>query len=163
MRSARASAGFSLIELLVVIVISLVLLGGALTAFTRYSDRRAVSGSVEELKTYLQSAAAKANAGDLDACTQLAGYRVQTYAVGSVTQVALQAVCTAGTPSEAQLNELPPGITVSPNLNMVFQVLNAGVTLPENAASQNITVTNGTHSYQFTIFREGRVSEGAWQ
>lgn len=160
---ARRSRGFSLIELLIVVTIALVLVGGALTAFTRFSDRRAVASSAEELKVYLQRAQTRANAGDLDTCTQLAGYRVQSFLVASTTTIALQAECAAGDASAAQTYELPPGVTVTPNVDALFQVLNAGVVLPEDAASQEITVSNGTYTTSFTLFREGRMSEGVWQ
>lgn len=155
--------GFSLIELLIVVTIALVLLGGALTAFTRYSDRRQVGSSVEELKVYLRSAQTKAAAGDLGTCTQLAGYRVQSFLTANTTTVSLQAECSAGAAAEAQLYILPPAVTVTPNVDALFQVLNAGVVLPENAASQAITVSNGAYAYTFVLFREGRMSEGAWE
>lgn len=163
MSAPRFSSGFSLIELLVVIVISLLLVGGAIAALTNYTDRRSVSSAVEELKTHFQSAQAKAKSGDLGGCDQLAGYRVQTYLVGGSTEASLQAVCGAGTADTAQLNTLPAGVTVSPNLDLVFQVLNAGVVIGDGtAAEQEITVSNGTNTYLFTLFREGRVNEGAW-
>lgn len=161
--SSHSSPGFSLIELLVVIVITLLLTGGALAAFTGYTTKRSVTSAVEELKTYFQTAQAKAAAGDLGGCDQLTGYRVQTYLVGSVEEVAVQAVCGAGEAEAAQTNALPAGISVSPNLDVVFQVLNAGVVLADGASTQDITVSNGTNSYLFTLYREGRVSEGAWQ
>jgi type II secretory pathway pseudopilin PulG len=157
------SAGLSLIELLVVMTISLIMLGGGIAAFSDFSDRRSVTSAVEELKTYFQVAQTKANAGDLGGCTQLSGYQLQSYLNGLVTEVALQAVCSAGTASAAEIHSLSAGVIVSPNIDMVFQVLNGGVQLPADAASEEITVTNGDHAYLFTLSRDGTISEGAWQ
>ncbi|HCR81775.1 MAG: hypothetical protein UY13_C0001G0065 [Candidatus Pacebacteria bacterium GW2011_GWB1_47_8] len=163
MRKAISSTGFTLIELLVVVVISIVLLGNGLIAFSNFTEKRAVINAVDELKTYFQLAQTKTAAGDLGGCEQLNGYRVQTYLVGTATEVSLQAVCGAGTANTAQTFQLPAHVTVSPNIDTTFQVLNAGVTLPGGAASQDIVVANNENNYLFTLYREGRVSEGAWQ
>ena len=164
MKSREISpAGFSLIELLIVIAISLVLVGGSIAAFLNFSEKRSVTTVVDELKTYFQRAQTKTAAGDLGGCDQLNGYRVETYVSGSTTFISLQAECTTGIASDAQVNTLADGVTVSPNIDAFFQVLNAGVQLPSGAASEDITVSNGQNSYLFTIYREGRVSEGAWQ
>lgn len=155
--------GFSLIELLVSIVIMLILLASALGSFLRYSEKRAIITTVDELKTYFQRAQSEAKSGDLGGCSQLAGYRVQTYSVGSNVELSLQPVCTTGIANAAKTYSFPTGITVSPTLDYTFQVLQGGVTLPSAAVSENITISNGQNSYMFTIYREGRWSEGAWQ
>ncbi len=157
----KLNNGFTLIELLVVIAISLVVLGGALAAFINYSERRSVLNAANELKTYLVAAQNRANAGDLGGCDQLAGYRVQTYLNGNVTEMSSQAVCETGTADTARIQQLPGGVTVSPNVDVTFQVLNAGFNLDD--ASEDVTVSGGSNSYLFTIYREGRVSEGDWQ
>jgi len=155
--------GFSLIELLVTVIIMLILLASALGAFLSYSEKLAIITTVDELKTYFQRAQSEAKSGDLGGCSQLAGYRVQTYSVGSNVELSLQPVCTAGTANAAQTYSFSTGITVSPALDYTFQVLQGGVSLPSSAASQDITVSNSQNSYVFTIYREGRWSEGAWQ
>jgi type II secretory pathway pseudopilin PulG len=152
-----------MIELLVVVVISLLLIGGGLTAFTNFTDKRSVITAVDELKLHFQSAQTKAAAGDLGGCDQLIGYRVQTYQSGSHPEVSLQAECGAGTADAAQISVMTDGVTVNPNLDLLFQVLNAGVQLPAGASSLDITVANNANSYLLTLFREGRVSEGSWQ
>jgi prepilin-type N-terminal cleavage/methylation domain-containing protein len=155
--------GFTMIELLVVVVISLLLIGGGLAAFSNFSDKRSVITAVEELKQQFQSAQAKAASGDLGGCDQLSGYRLQTYQSGNHPEVSLQAECGAGTADTAQISELADGVTIDPNLNVLFQVLNGGVQLPAGVSSLDITVSNPTNSYFLTLFREGRVSEGSWQ
>jgi len=155
------TAGFTLIELLVVVTIAMLVLGGALAAFINFTDRRAVLNGVGELKTYLDRAQARARTGDVGGCDELVGYRVQTYLNNNVTELSFQAVCETGTPNTAQVVYLPSGVTVSPNLDLTFSVLNAGVDL--GAASQDITVANDSHSYLFTLYQEGRMSEGDWQ
>jgi hypothetical protein len=77
--------------------------------------------------------------------------------------MSLQAVCGVGEAESAQIQTLPPGVTVSPNLDATFQVLNAGVILPGGAGDIDLTVANNTHSYLINLSREGRVSEGVWQ
>jgi prepilin-type N-terminal cleavage/methylation domain-containing protein len=155
--------GFSFIELLVVVAVSLLLLGGAISALIGFNERRAVTSAVDELKTIIQIAQSKAMAGDLGGCTQLAGYHLQSYLNGNATETSLQAVCGAGTADQAQIQTLPTGVTVDPNLDVVFQVLNAGLQLPAGVASQDITVSNDLHVFVFTLYREGRINQGAWQ
>jgi prepilin-type N-terminal cleavage/methylation domain-containing protein len=163
MKMRLFSSGFTLIELLVVVAISLVMLGGALAAFLNFTERQKVVTAVEELKAHFASAQAKASSGDLGGCTQLRGYRVQTYLNGSITEVSTRATCTTGTAQAAVVAAFGSGVTVSPNLDMTFLVLNGGVELPSSAASQEITVANGLNEYSFIMYREGRVSEGAWE
>lgn len=157
------SHGFTLIELLVVIAISLVMLGGALAAFLNFTERQKVVTAVEELKAHFATAQAKASSGDLGGCTQLRGYRVQTYLNGSITEVSTRAACATGTADTASVGALGSGVTVSPNLDITFLVLNSGAELPDSAASLEITVASGLNEYSFLLYREGRVSEGAWE
>lgn len=161
MKNSSFLAGFSLLELLIVITISLVILGGALASFLSFTDRREVVNAVGELKIYLESAQAKAKAGDLGGCDRLAGYQVQSYLNNNLTEVSLQAVCETGSADSAEVFKLPSGITVTPNLDVTYAVLNGGVNL--SGASEDITVTGSNNSYVFTLYREGRVSEGDWQ
>ncbi|OGJ38331.1 MAG: hypothetical protein A2383_03680 [Candidatus Pacebacteria bacterium RIFOXYB1_FULL_39_46] len=155
--------GFSLIELLVVVAISMILLSVAISSLITFNERRSITNAVDELKSQIQTAQSKAQAGDLGGCNQLAGYSLQTYLNGNVTEISMQASCGVGIPDTAQIQSLPAGVTVTPDLDANFQVLNAGVQLPSGVASQDFTIANNTHSYVFTLYREGRTSEGAWQ
>ena len=160
-----AQTGFSLIELLVVVAVSLILLNGAISALTGFNERRSVTNAVDELKTIIQTAQSKARSGDLGGCTKLSGYQLQTYLNNNVTEVSLQAVCVEGTANDAQIQILPVRVTVTPNLNAIFQVLNAGVLFPddEGAWSVDLTVTNDTHNYLIVLYREGRIGDTGWQ
>lgn len=154
--------GFTLIELLVTVAITLVLLSGAIAFFLDYLDQRNVSDAVDELKTIFQRASSEANAGNLNGCEQLNGYKITSAQSGNVTTIFLQADCTVGTATEATEYQLANGVVISPNLDVTFRVLHAGVDLPGGVASQEITVTNDSHSYAFTLYREGRFSPGGW-
>lgn len=155
--------GFTLIELLVAVTISLILISGAVGTFLNYLDKRKVSNSVDEIKTYFQRAQAEANSGDLGGCNQLSGYRVRTYLVGEITELSMQALCSVGTANAAETYEFAERVIISPTIDYNFNVLHAGVDLPGGAASEAINIANETNSFTFTIYREGRFSEGAWQ
>lgn len=162
MRFPALHRGFSLIELLVTVAISMVLLGGALAGFISFADRQAVTTSVEDLKTLFARAQSKAISGDLGGCDVLSGYRIQSFVTDGVTQVSLRAVCSTGTADPSQIQSLPEGITLSPTLDLTFQVLNAGVS-GVSASGLDIMVSNSDNDYLFTLYREGRTSQGDWQ
>ncbi|MCC6711198.1 MAG: hypothetical protein IT416_02485 [Candidatus Pacebacteria bacterium] len=161
--NSKQLLGFSLIELLVAVTVMMILLSGALAFFLDYLDKRAVNNSVDEIKTYFQRALSDAKSGSLGGCDQLNGYRVTSAQAANIVTVTLQADCTVGTPNPAVTFDLAPNVSVTPNLNMIFKVLNAGVELPGGVASQDITVANDNNVYVFTIYREGRFSSGSWQ
>ncbi|MFH2118128.1 MAG: prepilin-type N-terminal cleavage/methylation domain-containing protein [Candidatus Paceibacterota bacterium] len=155
-------AGFSLIELLVVVAISMILLGTTISSLISFNERRSVTNAVDELKSQIQTAKSKAQAGDLGGCSQLAGYSLKTYLNGNFTEISLQAVCGVGTADAAQVQVLSSGVTVTPDLDATFQVLNAGVQFAAGGTSQEITITNGTYIYTFVLYREGRSDVGTW-
>jgi len=154
--------GFTLIELLVSVTVMLILLSSALAFFLNYLDKRAISDSVDEVKTYFQRAISEASAGNLGGCDQLNGYRVTSAKVANITTVTMQADCLVGTPSPGTSFNLAAGVNISPDLNYLFKVLHAGVDFPGGGSSQNITISNDNNSYSFTIYREGRFSTGDW-
>ena len=159
----KKKQGFTLIELLVAVAISLILMSSIIGTFLNYLDKRKVSNSVDELKTFFQRAQAEASSGDLGGCDQLSGYRVMTYQVGEITELSLQATCSIGTADAAETYEFARRVNISPTIDYNFNVLHAGVDLPGGAASEAINVSNETNSFTFTIYREGRFSEGDWQ
>jgi len=159
----KKNHGFTLVELLVTVVITLILLSGALGFFLAYADKRDVNNTINEVKTLFQKAQAAARSGDLDGCDQLSGYRVASYQVGSITEISFQAECVAGTANPAETFQFPRGVEISPDLNYLFKVLHAGVDLPAAASSETITVSNTNNSYSFVIYREGRFSAGDWE
>ena len=161
--SQSKKTGFTLIELLVSVAIGLVLSSFAIGSFLDYLDKKNVSNAVDELKAFFQKAESDAKVGNLGGCNQLAGYRVTSSKTCNITRVTSQAVCIVGTPGLAKSFEIEQNIDITPNLDLTFKVLHAGVDIAGGLASTDITVANENNTYVFTVFREGRFSEGSWQ
>lgn len=154
--------GFTLIELLVSITILMVLIGLAVISFLDYSEKRSVSNAAGELKATFSSLKNSAQAGSLGGCTELGGYRLQTATTESGSQIITQAICLAGTANSAETIVLDD-VTISPVLDITFNTLGKGLDLDGGVTSQTITVNREEYIYSFDVFRDGQVSEGAWQ
>lgn len=151
--------GFTLIELMITIVISMLILSGGIAAYFNFNDRQVLLGAGKQVQTSLRGAQTKARVGDRPAgCPKLVGYSVQS--IGGGTQVQVSVVCDNGAGVLSSITDstytLPtqPVVTVS-GLNVRFGVLKTGVT-----GVGTVTLTAGSLSYSFTISQGGEISDG---
>lgn len=160
--------GFTLIEMLVTVAIGLLLATLGITGYIRFNDRQKILNSARELETIFQTAAVKAQGGDLGGCTQLARYRVTLVTTADPVTVALSSVCQDGTVTAVSNYALVNGIGISftPGLNYIdFPVLQGGVIFNPSATNVTATFTNTAlnSSYTVDISRGGDFNEGVWQ
>ncbi len=160
--------GFTLIEMLVTVGIGLLLATLGITGYIRFNDRQKILNSTRELETIFQTAAVKAQGGDLGGCTQLAGYRVTVATTVDPVTATLSSICQDGTVTTVSSYTLVNGIGVSfvPGLNYIdFPVLQGGVIFNPSATSVTATFTNTALnlSYAVDISRGGDFNEGIWQ
>lgn len=178
------SGGFTLIEMLVVIAIIVLLVGGGIAGFLTFKDKQTILDSVKQLKTYIQLAQSYAQSGELPD-TGCIGY-LDTYSLRfdsadslgcTANNLCLVAICIdpVGGVTQATRNEqpLPDGVTVSalPNygldLDFDFRILAGGVCLDGDctaAGPSNSTITVGYNgaSYEIIIQEGGEVIDDGW-
>lgn len=157
------SSGFSLIEMMVVITIMALVLGGGIAGYMNFNDKQTVLEATNQLKTYLGKAQSQAKTGKKISCvTPLIGYRVNISA-GSPYTVNIEERCYDGSDDgiagTAESYPLPSGVTVSSNLDVMYKVLHGGIIGAD--AGLDIDVA-GSKIYRFTITKSGEISEGEW-
>lgn len=165
--------GFTLIELMVVVGITTILVGGAIAGFLNFREKRSVTSFAHQVQNWFVTAQAKAKVRETpeNDCTSFRGYRVT---VGS-SKIDLQALCNADKDGDNSTNTVkgtpdtlafPTGVTVSPQTTIDFYSIptEANDTLTYTnitSASVTITVSNGVvaNDKHFTISKAGVLSD----
>lgn len=143
--------GFTIIELLVAMSITLLLAGGVVAAFNNFNDNQRVQQGAITLKSNLRFAQNKAISGEKPTgCGTLTGYTV-TFAA---TSYAMQAVCD-GVPTGGIVTfSLPAGIAFSPTPSAIsFTVLNGRA-----GGSSTITLSGLYKSFTVQVAADGTIS-----
>ncbi len=138
--------GFSLIELLVVTIITLTVLGLAIAGYRRFAQKQALESAADGVRNNLRLARSWAMASRKINCpnsTSLAGYRVNFSTHGYV----IVERCDNGDEVKVRTYSVGDDITISGADAVEFQVLNgeasssATITLTKNGLSEPITVS----------------------
>lgn len=161
----RTSQGFSLIELLITIVIFLLLLSVGIANFIRFNDRQKVTESVRKIKSSLQLAHTRTRTGDLGGCDLLAGYSVtSSVQPDQLTHVVVSAECDDGSSAISEEITLFPSVTVSPAIDVFYEVISGYVCLTSDCtnADETYTVDNSGMTYSFVVTNAGEVRVGDW-
>jgi prepilin-type N-terminal cleavage/methylation domain-containing protein len=138
------SAGFSLIELLVVSVIILGMTAVGVSNYSSFTDTQKLKQAGRTLKNDLRFIQTRSASGlkpsSCNSADRLVSYRV-TF---TLTKYTYQPVCASGLADPAQTVTLPNGVTFSPiPATFEFQVLTGASTVPDFLRhfkkAQNIT------------------------
>ncbi|OGG11486.1 hypothetical protein A2Z00_03505 [Candidatus Gottesmanbacteria bacterium RBG_13_45_10] len=155
--------GFTLIELIVAVTISLVVTGVIIANYNTYSDNQALKQAALTLKNDFRFAQGKASAGlkPTEAgviCTTLNGWTV-TFTVSAYT---LQANCVEGAVGSVTTMALPTGLSFALPLPpaITFKVLASGTTL---AASQTVTLVGRLKNYAIQVTPSGDINDLGFQ
>lgn len=153
---ARSSAlspirtGFTLIEMLIVITITLLLVGGGIASYITFNDRQTLVAGGDRLEVLLRTAQKRARAGDTPAgCVQLQSYNVVLTAASN--QVQLQAECSNQT-YPVSSNPLAGNVVATSTETIKFRVLAGGV---ENAGV--FTLQNGSTQLEVEVTAGGSI------
>lgn len=147
--------GFTLIELIVAIGISLLAVGGLIVNYNNYNDNQRLKQAALTLKNNLRFAQTQAVSAKKPAsgCTQLVGYTVN-FTSGSY---AIVGQCTEGAVGDVLSVTLPSGITFSPiPSSFIFDVLNRGLV---GSDVVTITLAGIAKSYRIQISRGGDIND----
>jgi prepilin-type N-terminal cleavage/methylation domain-containing protein len=150
--SQNRTAGFTLIEMLISVVIMLALVGGGIAAFITFNDRQTVLAGAKDLKLSFRSAQIKARAAERpDLCDSLQAYAVQMTAGSG--QVTTSAICANGDYTiDSYL--LKNDVVSQDTIDVQFLVLHGGVRNPGT-----VTLAKGSHEYSLTVTQGGEITE----
>lgn len=147
--------GFTLIELIVAIGISLLAVGGLIVNYNNYNDNQRLKQAALTLKNNLRFAQTQAVSAKKPAsgCTQLVGYTV-SFTSGTY---AIVGACTEGAVGDVLSVTLPSGITFSPvPSSFIFDVLNRGLV---GSDVVTITLVGITKSYRIQVSAGGDIND----
>ena len=156
-------AGFTLIEMLIVITIMAVLSTGSVVSYRVFSQRQQVLQSAKNIQEAMRFAQKKARVGEkpagcLAANQRLSGYQV-TGAVNSAT-ITVSAICVSPNATiQVTTYQLVGNVQLSAALSVTFVSITGGV-LP--AGTTTVRVGLGGYAYSFTVNQGGNISEGAY-
>lgn len=147
--------GFSLIELLIVISITLVIFSLGIASFNQFNKRERVRQSALSLKASLRLAQSKALSAEKPKsdCTTYQGVQV-SFTASSYT---LQHVCDPeGAAGEATTSTFTPGVTFE-TTPTTFTYLSTNTL--DRTTDQTITITDGRSSYILEILQNGVIND----
>lgn len=149
------SRGFSLIELLVVIVVTGVLLGGGLAAYTSFNDRQKVSNSGQQLYNDLRDAQGKAASNEKpETCGSelLEGYQLR---FSCESRYVVEVMCGGSVFDIGVTRDLEAGVVLSGGSDeaVKFYILGKG------AEDKSFLVWGYGQAYQVDVTTAGEVIE----
>lgn len=161
----RSVAGFTLIEMVVVVGLMGLLLGGSIVGYRKFNDRQLVIQAGKEFISVLRTAQKRASVGDkpdVVGCNggqTLDGYRVQ--ALSDESTYTLSAVCD-GSSVSTQSYSIASAVIFKQNVDVQFQVLSRGVIF--GAGGSSVTLQMGTaqspgYLYTVQVTRSGEIYE----
>ena len=154
--STSVSAGFSLIELIVVVSILLLITGGGIASFITFNAKQQIINGAKELQEYLRTAQTLARVGEKPAgCDRLTGYKTMSVAATNPKEIRVLAVCDSGDVLRDSFF-LPEGTTLSSDIEVVFLGLHGGAT-----GATTIEITGELdETYTFEVTQGGEINSG---
>lgn len=145
--------GFTLLEMLVVVSITLGVMGAIVVNYNSFNDTQKLRQAALSLKSNLRLAQSRAVSGvkPNSGCTSLAGYRV-TFAASSYV---IQAVCTEGLVGQIVDTQLPAGVTFSPAPGAVTYAVITGTA----AGATTITMSAAGRTYGLQVSASGDIND----
>lgn len=150
--------GFTLIELMVAVGISLLLAGSVLVGFNTFSTNQRVKQAALNFKNNLRLAQTKAQSGEKPAtgCTSLVGYNVNF----TNSNYSIVPLCTEGeiTPKTLRF-DLPQGVAFAAFVpSLTYKTLSAGVQLPGHEQF-TFQITNLSKTYSLRLNTNGEIDD----
>jgi prepilin-type N-terminal cleavage/methylation domain-containing protein len=158
LRKLTFQAGYTLIELIVVIALIGLMTGASIAGFNTLNQKQIVTTGGKELASVLRTAQNRAVSGIKPTgvtCTTLLGYRVTGTANGSA--YSLDVVCNnGGAPVVTTIKtyNLPVNITFSASIAPTFGVLTAGV-----SGSGDMVIRSSVHTYTIRVNATGDITD----
>jgi prepilin-type N-terminal cleavage/methylation domain-containing protein len=155
----HAQRGFTMIELLAVVTIMLLILGGGIASFIQFNERQQMVQAVDQVQSFLRAAQTRARISEKPpACDTLQGYTVSSADLGAFYQLTSAASCDNGEYDRITI-DLDDVIELTTPIDMTFRVLHGGI---EGAGTVTLTRQDGSRPYSFEVNAGGEITDGAF-
>ena len=145
------AAGFTLIELMVVVTVMLITLGGSIAAYVDFNDRQLLLESGKAVENALETARVKARTGDTpEGCVTLTGYQVS--GIEGLSEVTTTAICDDSEQVVIGDSQWDDGVTLQSDFTTTFNTLHGG------AQPISIELDKGGELYQVEVGQGGNIS-----
>lgn len=166
--SYNRNRGYSFIELIVIIGILMIVVGGSIASYTSFQDKEKVKQAALTLKSNLRLTQSKAVSGEKPIlvnatpsadCKKLMGYILQF----TNTYYSIQAQCTHSDGSQGNTGSettiaIPSGMTIVPSKSSIqFYPLDQGV-----SDELVVSISSPTRAYQITVTKAGKIDENGY-
>jgi prepilin-type N-terminal cleavage/methylation domain-containing protein len=153
---AERQAGFTLVELMIVIVLFVMLTSGAVLSYRSFYQRQQVLQSAKNVQEAMRFAQKKSRVGEKPpGCQTLNGYIVRGNS--SSPTITLTADCTNADYTVTTVSLVGNARLVS-NLNTTFLVITGGVINPDM-----VSVAYGSYMYTFEVNEGGEITDGDFE
>lgn len=150
----RGKNGFTLIEVIIVITILAIMMGGALASFATFRDKNNVRSDALTLAAILQKIQAKAAAVELpDGCIGVMNFTI--YMSGN--DLGVSAICQSGTVILSELDYSLPHSTFEGSPSVIFDSRTG------SANSTDIDICGSGHKFRISVNKVGYVGKPAYQ
>lgn len=150
--------GFTLIEILIVMVVILVISNASYIAFIRFNKQQRLNTTYENIRNTLQEARSSALSQSIDSCPSthtLVGHRVDFTA----TSYTLREICQLGVTTTTYVKKsdsVPSEVTLTADpANFLFLVLTGEFSNSDSEGT--VQLTNGTDTKTITVQPIGRI------
>lgn len=145
--------GYTLVELMIVVVIVGVLVSLGISAYGKARDRQAGQSAVEAILTLLQEVQTKASIGKIDCTEKFLGQQLTIQSPNIFKQ---QSIC-ENDPGVETTTTISGVAGITPQTSVItFQPLSLGISLPTNPLTLAILGDNG-QTYQIELTSAGTI------
>ncbi len=173
---SKYQTGYTLIELLIVIAILLLVLGGSIAGWLKFSEKQTTLSNAQTLQKMVRSAQVKARAKQwpstcLNGTTKVPviGYRVSSSVVNGITTITLTGFCnntkatydTASNRAVINTWQMSPTLSLSANFSFDFYTNAGGVNLNTSNNPATVLIKNdlNTSCASFTVSGGGAITD----
>lgn len=152
----KGERGFTLIEILVVMMVMALLAGAGLASYSKFNSKRRVEQAALDFASYLKVQQKKADAGEKPAgcVVELVGYEVET--IASDNSATADAKCSSGPDISQSGFSLGDRAIFSDNLNVIFNVL--GKKPDITLGVTNVMSVNNVYKYEVEVSDGGVIT-----
>lgn len=168
--------GYTLIELLIVIAIMLLVIGGSIAGWLKFSEKQTTLSSAQTLQKMVRSAQVKARAKQwpsecINGGTKIPviGYRVSSSVANGITTIALTGFCnptkttydTASNKVIVSTWQMPATISLSNSFKFDFYTMAGGVSLNTANSLETVLIKNNlnTSCASFSVSSGGAITD----
>lgn len=155
--SARPTAGFTLLELIIVIALMALTVGGAVATYRQFNDKQRVVSEAKQLIALLRTAQRRISVGDKPAAC--AGRNLNGYTVsGSNSTYTLTVQCASMANITVSTKTMASDMQIFAPFSVQFIDLGRGVVVVPSS-SPTVALSTPLFHYELTVTNTGEIQE----